>query len=141
MTTREHVLAIVEPTSASNGTLDLARSVVDRGGRASVAVIFTKRLRQDIDSFARHANLGIGDATEIALSHLTHAYEKRGGAATTVSIVGEATLEHDVRRHIAPGTTSIAIPARLATRRTVRRLTSRTGLPVTVAPRDAAGDH
>ncbi|MCB0965575.1 MAG: hypothetical protein KDB37_01960 [Ilumatobacter sp.] len=134
----EHLLAIVEPTCESDAALGLARSVVERGGQASIVVVMTKRARRDIDAFARHANLGIGDATEIALHHLTRSYEKRSGAGTTVSIAESSILGRNLHRHLASGTTAIAIPARLATRRALRRLTSTTGLPVTVAPRQAA---
>lgn len=139
MTTRQHLLAIVEPTPDHDATLDLARSVVDQGGQASVVVMITNRVRRDIGAFARQADLGLGDATEMAIDRLTGACERQVGSPTAVSIAHTPVLGPEVHRYVTPDTTTIAIPSQLASGRTVRRLTSATGLPVLVAPRRGPG--
>ncbi len=134
----EHLLAIVEPHTDSDTTLELARNVIERGGRADVVVLLTARARHSIRAFARNANLGIGDATEIAVDRLSHEYRTKAGQGALLEIAHEPTLRRQLDRHLSPATTSIALPPHLASRRTLRRLTDRTGLPIVVAPRHAA---
>lgn len=138
MTAREHLLAIVEPTTGGDTTLELAHDVVERGGSVSLVLMVTKRVRQDIAAFAAGADLEIGEAEAIALDRLSlECGQFVGGAANTTIAFGSAT-KRDLRRHLTPGTTAIAIPGDLASRRAVRRIGAATGLPVVVAPPPAA---
>ncbi len=137
-TTREHLLAIVEPTTGGDATLDLAHDVVERGGAVSLVLMVTKRVLQDIAEFADGADLEIGEAEAIALDRLSAAYEQRVGATESTRLAYAASGDGDLRRYLTPETTAIAIPAHLASRRAVRRLGSATGLPIVVAPLRAA---
>lgn len=138
MTTHEHLLAIVEPTTRGDTTLELAHDVVERGGTVNLVLMVTKRVRKDIAAFAAGADLEIGEAEAIALDRLSLDCEQRvGGAESTTLAFGVAT-NSDLLRYLTPDTTSIAIPANLASRRAVRRLAAATGLPVMVAPPSAA---
>ena len=139
MTTREHLLTVVEPTTGGDTTLELAHDVVERGGTASLVLMVTKRVRQDIAAFAAGADLEIGEAEAIALDRLSLDCEQRVGASQSTTFVHSST-NSDLRSFLTPDTTAIALPAHLASRRTVRRLGSATGLPVVVAPRRRAAE-
>ena len=137
-TTREHLLAIVEPTIDGDTTLEIARGVVERGGTASVVLMITPRVRRDISAYARGADLGIGDAEQYALDRFTHTCHQLVGDGVTTSVAPTSVRGRALRRYVTPDTTAIAIPAGLAKNWSVRRLTSATGLPVVVTPRRAA---
>lgn len=135
--TREHLLAVVEPTPDGDTTLDLAHDVAERGGAVSLVLVITPRVRQDIAAFAAGADLTLGEAEAIALDQFTLACEQQIGVSASTTIVHSSSDGRDVRRFLSPDTTAIAIPEQLTNGRSVRRITDQTGIPVVVTPRRA----
>ncbi len=133
MTKREHLLTLVEPTKGGDATLDLAHSTVERGGDATVVMLITDRVRRDISDYATSENLDRAEAEGRAMDQLDRYCRSRVGGDTTV--VASYRWPHtDVAKLVTPGITAIAVPERLVSKRSVRKLVKRTGLPVVVAP-------
>lgn len=137
MSTREHLLTIVEPAPGGDATLRLARDTVARGGTASIVMVITDRVRRDIRAFAEAEDLDYGAAEAQALDQLRNDCVARvGPIADVVMVFG--TIRSDVVRYVTSETTAIALPTSLIADRMVERLTTYTGRPVIVTPSHAA---
>jgi len=140
MNTQEHIVAVVEPTLDGEATIDIARDTVDRGGRATVVVLVSRRTMSDVRDFAESENLTVPDASEIYFERLAETYANRVGSNETVAIVtesvssGRSVFETAVR----VGPTTIAMPQRLANRRGWRPAVASSDVPVLIAPAPAA---
>lgn len=136
MQTREHLLAVVEPTAGGEATLALANELVARGGKATVALVVTDGVREGFRHYADAENLGEGHAEAVAVSRLMDVYRARVGGDDTGAIVTESATSSGDLLDAATGTgvTSIAIPQHLATERDLHGLMSESLVPVVVAP-------
>lgn len=129
---REHLLTIVEPTVGGDETLTLAHDTIERGGGASIVMMITDRVRRDIAEYAQSEGMSRLDAEGKALDQLSaDCLGKVGGDATIMMTTSNVT---DVERLVTDDTTAIAVPERLMTDRSVRKLAKTTGLPVIVTP-------
>lgn len=137
MASNDNVLTIVEPTTGGDATLELARDAMGRGGTASVVLLITDRVRRDIRDFAESEDLDLPEAEARALDQLERHYGSRlAGSQRLATYFGG--VEGAVRAHVTDGTTLVAVPERLITGRKLRRLSSRTGVPVIPTPDNAA---
>ena len=136
MQTREHLLAVVEPTAEGQATLALANELVARGGKATVALVVTDGARESFRRYADAENLSEGHAEAVAVGRLMDVYRARVGGDDTGALVTEsATSSGDLLGAAAgSGVTSIAVPQHLATTRDLRGLMSESLVPVVVAP-------
>lgn len=133
MSTREHLLAIVEPAPGGDAILDLARDTVARGGTVSVVIAVTERVQRSIRALVESEELAHGEAEARALDQLrAYCAERVGGNFKLDTYIG--TPGTDVVRYVTVETTAIALPARLAGNRLVERLAAYTGMPVIVIP-------
>lgn len=137
-TTSEHVLTIVEPTGRGDATLDVAHDVVARGGRASVVMLITDRVDNDIREYADSENLSRSEAEATAIDRLAEYCSERVGGDVPTIVERFGWLGVDIRRHITEDVTSVALPEGLLNARGVNKLARRIGRPVTVTPRRAA---
>lgn len=135
-TPREHLLAVVEPLEGEDATLALARDVIARGGRATVLMMMTDRIRRDIEDYADCESISLGEAEARIVDHLAADVERRSGGATAHAVFGGRRGTIDVRGYLTADTTVIAVPERLS--RSARRLVSRAKVPVVLTPRQAA---
>jgi hypothetical protein len=139
MTSNEHILAIVDAAEGGEATLDIARDVVSRGGRATVLVLSDPVLTGHLRAFAASENLDVNVAGAIYNDRLIRGYTTRvGGPGTTVTID-----EHDSGLRVlsgaaGAGATAVAIPQRLLGDRRWRTAVRRSPLPVVVTPPRAA---
>lgn len=138
MNTLEHIVAIVQPTGRYDSTVDIARDVVANGGRATVIMLVTDRVRRDIRDFAAAENLSIGEAEAIAIDRLSDDYVTAIGAGHTDVVVSTATDAHDQAQPALATATKIAVGQDALTRHALNRLASSTTVPVIVAAPRAA---
>lgn len=140
MNTKEHMIAVVEPTHDGESTIDYAREVVDRGGRATVLIVMTRNTTDDILAFAEAEDLRIPDAREIYVERLAQAYSSRFDGHQVATIVTDrpdpSRVTFDTADEIAA--TSVAMPQRLANQRRWRASVARSQVPVLIAPPKAA---
>ena len=140
MNTQEHIVAVVGSTRDEDSTLDLARHVVDRGGRATVVVLVNGTTTSDIRKFAEAENLTFPDAREIYLERLSRIYSSRVGGLETSAIIADG--DYSGRSVFAnaekAGPTTIAVSHSLANRLSWRGPVARSRVPVLIAPRRAA---
>ncbi len=136
MKMQEHIVAVVEPTRDGEATLDIAQEVVQRGGRATVVVLVTRKTMSDIRSFAESESLTVPDASEIYFERLAETYASRIGSPDTSAVVTESASSGRVVFETAASVrpTSIAMPQRLANRRGWRASVARSQVPVLIAP-------
>ncbi len=136
MKTQEHIVAVVEPTRDGEATLDIAQEVVQRGGRATVVVLVTRKTMSDIRSFAESESLTVPDASEIYFERLAEMYASRIGSPDTSAVVTESASSGRVVFETATSArpTSIAVPQRFANRRGWRASVARSHVPVLIAP-------
>jgi MinD superfamily P-loop ATPase len=139
MNTQEHIVAVVEPTRDGESTLDVARQVVERGGRATVVVLVTRKTMSDVRAFAESESLTVPDASEIYFERLAESYSSRVGSPDTSTVVTESASSSRVVFETASSVrpTSIAMPQRLVNRRAWRASVARAQVPVLVAPSTA----
>ncbi len=138
MNNLEHIVAIVQPTGQYDSTIDIARDVVAGGGRATVIMLVTDRVRKDIRDFAAAENLSIGEAEAIALDRLSDDYVTSIGAGHT-NVVVSTVSEAQSQAHSALATaTKIAVGQDALNRHALNRLAATTTVPVIVAPPIAA---
>jgi hypothetical protein len=140
MHTREHLIALVEPTLEGETPLALATDLVARGGKATVMLVVTDRARDEFRRFADSENLGHGQAETIAVDRLTASYKSRVGGDDTDMIVADSTTSSNdlLGAATASGASSIVIPQHLATRPELHELVSESPVPVLIAPKRAA---
>jgi hypothetical protein len=139
MQTREHLIALVEPTLEGETPLALATELVARGGKATVLLVVTDRARDEFRRFADSENLGHGQAETIAVDRLTASYKSRVGGDTDTIVADSTTSSNDLLgAATASGATSIVIPQHLATRPELHELVSGSPVPVLITPKRAA---
>ena len=140
MNPQEHIVAVVESPREADTTLDIAREVVNRGGRATVVVLVGARTRRHIRDFAASENLTFPDAQEIYIERLSRMCSSRVGGVDTSAVVAED--DYTGRSAFAQAKkarpTTIAMPNNLANRLGWRGSVARSGVPVLIAPRAAA---
>lgn len=136
MKTQEHIVAVVEPTRDGEATLDIAQEVIERGGRATVVVLVTRKTMSDISAFAESENLTVPDASEIYFERLAEMYASRIGSPDTSAVVTQGASSSRVVFETAASVrpTSIAMPQRFANRRGWRASVARSKVPVLIAP-------
>ena len=139
MQTREHLIALVEPTREGEAPLAMATDLVARGGKATVMLVVTDRARDEFRRFADSEHLGHGHAERMAVDRLTASYTSRVGGDTD-TIVADSTMSSNdlLGAATASGATSIAIPQHLATRPELHEIVSGSPVPVLIAPNRAA---
>jgi hypothetical protein len=140
MKTQEHIVAVVEPTPDGEATLDIAHEVVNRGGRATVVVLVTRKTLNDIRGFAEAENLTFPDAREIFVERLAEMYSSRVGGRDTRAIVAEGDYSSRMvfDSAVSARPTTIAMPQSMAKRRGWRASVARSRVPVLIAPPAAA---
>jgi hypothetical protein len=129
----EHVLAVVEPTDRGDAALDVAHDVVARGGRASVLMVITSRVDDDIRSYAASEDLSVSEAEATALERLVGYCNERIGDDVPTIVERFGRLGTDIRRHISEDITSVAVPEGLFQQRSLDKMSAATGRPVVVA--------
>ncbi len=140
MTSQEHIIAVVDPAQDGESTVDLAEQVVDRGGRATVVVLLSRKTVDEVTAFADAENLTYPDAHEIIVERLTESYLARFGGKTQVAFVADNSDTNRLvfSRAARDAATSVAMPQRLAKRRGWKSFVSGSPIPVTIAPPKAA---
>lgn len=139
MKTQEHIVAVVDPANDEDSTIDLAQEVVERGGRATVVVLASKETISAIAAFAYSEDLTVPDATEIYLERLASMYTSRFGGRNTPTIYTNADAGKFVFDTAArSAATVVAMPQRLASRRSWRTSVTASEVPVLIAPPKAA---
>ncbi len=140
MKNQEHMMAVVEPTRDGEATIEVAKQVVDRGGRATVLVLVTRDTVADIAAFAEAEDLRLPDAREIYAERLADVYSSRFGDHEVATIVTDGRragqIIFDTAGEVAA--TTVAMPQRLATRRGWRASVARSQVPVLITPPKAA---
>lgn len=140
MTSQQHVVAVVEPTLDGQTTIDLARQVVDSGGRATIVVLLTRETLNEIAGFAEAESMSFPDAREIYSARLAESYSDLFGGDTTKTIFTESLQANRMVFEIAAtdGATSVAMPQRLVSKRSWKSSVVRSQVPVLIAPPAAA---
>lgn len=131
MNPQEHLLAIVEPTTGGDTTIELANASLARGGQATVAVLLTDRVMRDIEDFAAAEDLSWGDASAQAFEQIEMTY----AACTAAKILylrSDAKLFDQLGRLVTSDITTIALPERLVVNFSVQAFARSIGVPVTV---------
>ena len=134
------MIAVVEPTLNDATTIDLAKQVVDRGGRATVVVLLSRETKAAVAEFAESENLTFPDAHEIYLERLAASYSAHFGDHKAATII---TDRSDANRFVFDAAarraaTSVAVPQRLISRRNWKSSVARSQIPVLIAPARAA---
>ncbi len=140
MNPQEHVVAVVEPTLDGETTINLARQVLDRGGRATVVVLLTRETLNEIAGFAEAEHMTFPDAREVYRERLAESYSDVFGGETTNTIFTENLRANRLVFDIAAtdGATSVAMPQRLVAKRGWKTSVVRSQIPVLIAPPAAA---
>ncbi len=133
MSTLEHLLTVVEPTTGGDGALAIADDTVATGGTARVVIVITDQVQRDIRNFADSEDLGWDEAETEALSQFRAFYTDRTGA-TPLVLNQMGKLDHQLRNQVTPDVTAIALPERLLSHFSVQDFTNSTGIPVIVTP-------
>jgi hypothetical protein len=136
----EHVFAVVEPVATDDPSLDAASEVVGRGGRATVVLLLTKRVKENIRAFAAAEDLTFADAREIALERMKESYGLRVGGPDTQVVASESTITgHAVFDAAAKANaSSVIVPGYIADQRGWRREVEKSQVPVVITPARAA---
>lgn len=136
MTTREHVLTIVEPSASGEAPLAIANDLVARGGKATILVLIDDVARDDFRRFADAQDLDVHHGEAVAIDRMLDLYTTRVGGSDTEAIVtdGRSSVRDILTLAAEADATSIALPQQLARRRSVRKLVSESHLPVVVTP-------
>lgn len=133
MSKKEHLLAIVEPRTGGDVTLDIARETRSRGGTVTVLIVISESVQRDIRLFAASAELGKDEAQAQLLERFrTRCIERLGGDPQIDTHFGP--LGSEVVKYVTSDTTAIAIPAPLATDGFVDRIVAYSGRPVMIVP-------
>lgn len=139
MNNQEHIVAVVDPSVDGDTTLDLAREVVDRGGRATVMVLASRDTIAGMTAFANAEDLTFPDAKEIYLERLALQYQERfnGREAPTI-LTGVGSSRFVFARAAQEAASVVAVPQRLTKKRGWRKSVAKSPVPVLVAPLEAA---
>jgi hypothetical protein len=130
------MVAVVEPAIDGDTTIELAQTVVDRGGRATVVVLMSRKTIAAIEAFADAEDLHFADAREMYIERLAADYSARFGGQLTVTIVTDRTDANHVVFEAAArdSATSVVMPQRLVNRRNWKTAVARSQIPVLIAP-------
>jgi hypothetical protein len=142
MTQPEHILTIVEPTADGETPLAVARAVVERGGRATVAVLLTRAAMRNFRQAAEAEDLHISEALTVFGERLAQAYSLRVAGDHPELAPAEIVTEQDAgalfdsigRIHA----TAVVIPQRFTDSRRWRARATTAPVPVILAPPTAA---
>lgn len=137
MNNLDHIVAIVQPTSDQDTTVDIARDVVANGGRATIVMLITDRVRKDIREFAEGEGLSLGEAEAMAIDRMSDEYIATVGAGRTNVIVSTMAGGLSPKHPALAGATSIAVGQQALNRQSLQRLVSGATIPVVVAPAPA----
>ena len=140
MTNTEHTIAVVEPSLDGDTTLQYAKDVVDRGGRASVIVLLGRETVDGIIAFSDSEDLPLPDGREIYLDRLARQYSELFDGREQVTVVSDG---HDANRLVfdradREAATAVVIPQRLVSRRNWKSSVAKSPVPVVIAPAKAA---
>lgn len=138
MNNLEHIVAIVQPTSRQDTTVDMARDVVTKGGRATIVMLITDDVRKDFRAFAESEDLNIAEAEAIAIERLRDDYVSTVGPGRTSVIVSMTPSGLSPQHPAISGATSIAVGQQSLSRHSLQRLVSGATIPVIVTPARAA---
>jgi len=140
MNPQEHMVAVVEPNRDGESTIEHAKQVVDRGGRATVVVLVTRDTVSDIAAFADAEDIDFPEANAIYAERVARVYSARFGDTEVATIVTDQTDPNQVVFDTAGelAATSVAVPQRLLTLRDWRASVERSQVPVLIAPPKAA---
>ena len=149
MKIKEHMIAVIEPArdgdstvevAKENGVIEVAKEVVDRGGRVTVLVLINRDTVANISAFAEAEDISFPDVREIYLERLGDVYSSRVGDHDVTTIVTGGPkpnrIAFDTVGRVAA--TSVVMDQRLATRRSWRSSVARSRVPVVIAPPLAA---
>jgi hypothetical protein len=134
----EHVLVVVEPTTGGDGPLQLAHDVVARGGRASVLMLITSRVDDDIRAYAASEDLSFAAAEADAIARLGEYCTSQIGAAVPTNVARFGWSAVDLRRFVAADVTTVAVPEQLFEGRRLRQLAAQVDRPLVTVPALAA---
>lgn len=127
----DHVVAVVEPTGGDHPELQVARDAIARGGRATLVLVITDRVRGDIRAFADSEGLHVHDAQPDALERIAASVESEMGDSARSMMVASGDVISAVAS--ADDATSIVVPKNLLGRDGLWDLASRTHVPITLA--------
>ena len=138
MNNLEHIIAIVQPTNREDTTVDIARDVVANGGRATVVMLITDRVRKDIREFAEGEGLSLGEAEAMAIDRMSDDYIEAVGPGRTRVIVSTMSSGLSSQHPSLAGATTIAVGEQALSQPSLQRLVSGATIPVIVTPTRAA---
>ncbi|MDJ0665416.1 MAG: hypothetical protein QNJ75_12765 [Acidimicrobiia bacterium] len=140
MTSREHTIAVGEPTLDGEMPVEYARQALDRGGAATVILLIGKETVANINAFARSEDLSFPDGREIYLERIAEMYSEILSGRDHVTIVADGPDANKVvfDRAAVQDATSVVVPQRLVNRRNWKSSVAKSTVPVVVAPPKAA---
>ena len=140
MNSQEHVIAVVEPLGGVDPSIEAASEVVGRGGRATVVLLLTKEVDENIRAFAAAEDLSFADAREIAIARMSDSYTQSLGAAATDTVTSEEATAAKAILDAARKTnaSSVVVAQNVAERREWRREIRKSQVPILIAPLRAA---
>jgi hypothetical protein len=133
MSNKEHMLAIVEPRTGGEITIDIAKETRSRGGNVTVLIVISESVQRDIRLFAAPAELSNDEAqTQLLERFRRRCIERLGGDPQINTHFGP--LGSKVVKYVTADTTTIALPALLATDGLVDRIVAYSGRPAMIVP-------
>lgn len=137
---QQHTIAVVEPALDGDITVEYAKEVVERGGRASVIVLFGRDTFDGIAAFAEAEDLTFPDGREIYMDRLARSYSEIFNGREQVTIVADGP---DASRAVfdrvnRDGATTVVVPQRLVSRRRWKSSVAKSPVPVVITPTKAA---
>ena len=140
MTSREHTIAVVEPTIDGELPVEYARQAFDRGGRATVILLIGKETVANIAAFAEAENLSFPDGREIYLERVADLYSEIFDGKEQVTLIADGPhADRAVFERVArDAATSVVVPQRLVKRRNWKSAVASAPVPVVVTPAKAA---
>lgn len=140
MTNREHLVAVIDTAPGATSALDIARDAVERGGRATLIVMFTTEDRRSIQALADAENLTVGEAEAIYLDRTQETYRAAVGGSDTRTIIRyRPSSARDILTAATQAkATAVAVPTSLASRRRWRSDLTKSSMPVVITPSTAA---
>ena len=137
---QEHTVAVVDPALDGDTTLTYAKETVERGGRASVIVLFGRNTVAGIAAFAKAEDLTFPDGREIYIDRLARQYSETFKGKEHVTIVTDGSDANRIvfDRAAREDATTVVVPQRLVSRRNWRASVAKSPVPVVIAPAKAA---
>lgn len=141
MTTREHIVTVVDGGYGGDAPLDIAQRAAAHGGRATLMVLLSDQDHRNIRALAASEEMALGAAEARYIEDTIAALTAQVGGEKTTAIVGVRSHEHRDLADMALGTdgaTTVVIPQRIAGRRPWRNVLHHARIPVVVTPPHAA---